>query len=410
MPLRKRSLRKIVVCLKVLVGILVIATLGARSANSHWPEEGTGQCNASTGLSKPLGLCTIQSPCRHQKGYSIVSLIDSPSCTTASPWKAPAIAASPHATRPFFRDKIMSEWLDNNGTPRHACVFRPEGISRESPRPLVLWLHGGEGSADNVYTLTSLRQKAPSFDLSGDSARPGFILVSIQGRNIHFPTGIPPGSREGAHHDFYFRDLRTNTENSDLKYYDHLLDSFVTEGIVDPKRIYVMGWSNGGFMAQLYALARFTTPTPGGNHVAAAVAFGAADPFNNTTIDQRPSCQLDPYPTSKVPIYLIQRSCDAACACSPKQMALFSTPPGYVSLEWVRALQNKVRNPNAVQQLIDDRGNPTQVCDDGLQCLSRRGILRGLINHARWPDGVADRGGRDWEVDMLTFLKRNSHF
>jgi hypothetical protein len=274
---------------------------------------------------------------------------------------------------------------------------------------LILWLHGGLGAADDVYNYTLLRQKAASFDLSGDPSRSGFILASIQARNIHYPTGHPPGSREGPHHDIYFRDLRTNTANPDLQYYDHLVDAFVAQGVVDPRRIYVMGWSNGGFMAQMYAIARFATPTPEGNHVAAAAGFGAADPFHNTTADQKPSCQLNQYPQSHVGIYLIQRSCDAACACSPTQMARFSTPPGYNFLEWIRTLKNEVRNPNVVFHLIDDNSNATESCDDGIRCSLWWGRGRGLINHLRWPDGVNDESGRDWEVSMLEFLKRSPH-
>jgi hypothetical protein len=403
---------------KVVWGCLLVSlTLGARAnasgvhqggasrdsnhiklvANALTPRLFEAQCNPRTGLSEPLALCMPQSPCRHQRGHLITSPTDRPACTTRNP------------RRPFFRDGPPRKWTDDDGTPRYACIFRPEGVSRTSARPLVLWLHGGEGSADDLYNYTSLRQKASTFNLSGDPSRLGFILVSIQGRNIHYPTDHPPGSREGPHHDIYFRDLRINTTNQDLKYYDHPIDSFVTEGIVDPKKIYVMGWSNGGFMAQMYAIARFATTTPGGNHIAAAVAFGAADPFNNTIVEQRPSCQLDPYPTSKVPIYLIHRSCDAACACSPAQLTQFDTPPGYNLLDWVSTLKDKVRNPKAVYQLINDRGKPTDSCDDGIRCVSRFGIRRGLMNHLHWPDGVANGGGRDWEVEMLEFLRDNPH-
>jgi pimeloyl-ACP methyl ester carboxylesterase len=409
------------VCIKTLVSIFVIVALSAdtygsshRQRETTWFELSTvssaravttepvqaqfqAQCNPRTGLSAPLGLCTSASPCRHQKGQFVISSIDRPVCTTVNP------------RQPVFRDGSPRAWIDGSGTPRYACIFQPAGASRESPRPLVLWLHGGLGAADDVYNYTLLRQKAAFFDLSGDPSRPGFILVSIQGRNIHYPTGLPPGSREGPHHDIYFRDLRTNTANPDLQYYDHLVDAFVAEGVVDPQRIYVMGWSNGGFMAQMYAISRFVTPTPEGNHVAAAAVFGAADPFNNTTVDQRPSCQLNPYPPSQVRIYLIHRSCDAACACSPAQMAQFSTPPGYNLLDWISALKNEVRNPNIVFHLIDDNGKPTESCDDGIRCKLWWGRRRGLINHNRWPDGVADGGGRDWEVGMLEFLKRSPH-
>ncbi|MDP6934575.1 MAG: hypothetical protein QGG40_16750 [Myxococcota bacterium] len=31
---------------------------------------------------------------------------------------------------------------------------------------------------------------------------------------------------------------------------------------------------------------------------------------------------------------------------------------------------------------------------------------RATLNHPHWPDGIADRGGRDHEPDMLDFLGR----
>lgn len=42
--------------------------------------------------------------------------------------------------------------------------------------------------------------------------------------------------------DEWFRDP---AENLDVKAIDHFLDEVVATGRVDPKQIYVMGWSNG---------------------------------------------------------------------------------------------------------------------------------------------------------------------
>jgi hypothetical protein len=33
----------------------------------------------------------------------------------------------------------------------------------------------------------------------------------------------------------------------------------------------------------------------------------------------------------------------------------------------------------------------------------------GTVNHLRWPDGVADSSGRDWEPAMLDFLRLHPH-
>lgn len=379
----------------IFVLVAGLATTGCESGDDQDVKVTPPVCNPVTGLAQPLSTCSSEDPCVQLSGALITTSTEIPTCESSDP------------EQPFFSDGPPIEWNDVNSIPRYACIFRPEGTSAESRRSLVLWLHGGEGSADRIYDRTSLRQKAESFDLSGDPSRPGFILVSIQGRNVHYLPGDPLGSSKGSYlkHDFYFRDLKTNTKNPDFQFYDHLIDSLVSEGIVDPQRIYIMGVSNGGFMAQAYAIARLITSTPGGNHVAAAVSVAAADPFHNTSADQVPSCQLDPYPQSDVPILLIHRSCDAFVACSPSQQTRFATPPGFNLLDWLDALTLKIGNSHVGYQIIDSEGDPTNSCDDTTFCTE----FIGLANHIRWPDGVSDGGGKDWEPTMLQFLKDNPH-
>ena len=56
-------------------------------------------------------------------------------------------------------------------------------------------------------------------------------------------------------------------------------------------------------------------------------------------------------------------------------------------------------------QLIDGAGNSADSCVPVLFCPRRSGLL----NHIRWPDGVADGGGRDWEPEMLSFFNDHPH-
>jgi hypothetical protein len=67
---------------------------------------------------------------------------------------------------------------------------------------------------------------------------------------------------------------RGAVENADARSLDTLIDDLVREGVADPAHIDGMGWSNGAFFSQEYALFRTRTPTPGGHRVAAVVAFG----------------------------------------------------------------------------------------------------------------------------------------
>ena len=396
----------------VLQVALVLTGCGGGSSEGGSPPTSEALCNASTGLRAPLPACASDAVCTRVASELQVSEIASP---TRVPNCNPA---------------VWDERLTRNvrGFTRHACVYRPPGASNLSRRPLLLWFHpGGEGSADLAETETDLVNKAASFDLAGDPARPGFILVSVQGRNLRFPTAKP---RDGQHHDFYFRDLNSPSANPDIANVDAIIDALVQEGIVDTDRIYVSGWSNGGFFSQLYAIARNVTPTEGGNRVAAAAVFAAANPFgdvswnpfNETPADANSSCE-SAVPASAVPIQILYRSSDAAVACDAVQATCFSTEPGYIVDQWAAqatasGLQvtsvplgglesGSVVALDATAPGCTDysAGCPVGDCDTALlgdTCLS-------VVNHARWPDGVYNRppAGSDREIDMLEFLRDN---
>ncbi|MBU1169657.1 MAG: hypothetical protein KKD44_08855 [Proteobacteria bacterium] len=314
------------------------------------------------------------------------------------------------------------------GFTRHACIHRPPGVSISSKRPLLLWFHpGGDGSADLAATETDLINKADSFDLTGDPDRPGFILVSVQGRNLRFPTAKP---RDGRHHDFYYRDLNSPSKNPDIANVDALIDDLVQEGMVDTDRIYVSGWSNGAFFSQFYAIARNTTPTGGGNRVAAAAVFASAspfgdiswDPFKETTNDGSSSCNMT-IPASTVPIQIIYRSSDGAVACDAVQAMCFSTEPGYTTDQWIAQATEVGLHITAVRLGGIESGSVASLDAIAPECTDYSGgcpigdcdtapfgdVCLSIVNHARWPDGVYNRppDGIDREIDMLQFLKNN---
>jgi poly(3-hydroxybutyrate) depolymerase len=271
----------------------------------------TPLCNGTTGLRAPLPTCSPERPC-------VRIAAELPQVAITTPTEIPACGDSRWDERLAYPIGDLT---------RYACVARAPGASAASRRPLVVWLHPGGEGADNAEQETRLLDKLARFDLTADPARPGFSLVVPQGRNLHFPTLEP---RDGRHHDFYYRDLGSPSTNPDVANLDALIDRLVAEGHVDPARIFVMGWSNGAFFGQLYAIARHATATPGGSRVAAAAVFAAADPFGDVRYDpfaQRPtqaadgSCQLTSYPTSAVPIQLTYRTCDGAVACGASDAA-----------------------------------------------------------------------------------------
>ncbi len=309
------------------------------------------------------------------------------------------------------RWSMQRTWISDE-TPRYACLYRPAS-SHSELRPLIVWFHPGGEGGDVAETETHLLDKAIASQL---------ILALPQGRNLHFPTNAP---RDGRHHDFYFRDLRAPSDNPDIASADRLIDDIVAEGGVDPSRIYVMGWSNGAFFGQLYAIARHATPTPGGSRVAAAAVFAGADPFDDIERDPftgvlwegEPRCKLTTTPASTVPILVVYRTCDLAVPCGSSDLACFGAEPGFVTSTWVTSASARGL-PGLVGQLIGgvERGAgldvdqsrctevpvcstaPCTVSPTSAACLC-------LVNHLRWPDGDYPNGsGEDREPAMLEFL------
>ena len=379
-----------------LVGVTALVLEGCGGGGgSAAPAQPAENCNPVTGLDDPLPLCTALDKCTNPAPELGVTEI-------STPFSVP-LCRTQAGGRAAFDDGPPLSWTDPDGVIRSACLFSPGGASATSQRPLLVWLHGGgRGSADDVYDQTTLRAKAPSYDLSGDLQRPGFFLLSVQGRHLHYPTEAP---RDGNHHDFYFRDLAAPSRNPDVANLDRLVDDLVRTGNVDPRRIYFMGWSNGGFFGQMYVIGRQNTPTPDGNRPAAAVAYSGADPFSNTDAAQSPSCQLDPYPLSRAPLFLISRSCDIV-ACDVAQAQDLErqgilVPPGHIVSEWQTTLQSKVLNPNVSRRIISGMGANVASCAAAPSCTGEIATA----NHLRWPDGVADSSGVDHETDMLDYLR-----
>jgi poly(3-hydroxybutyrate) depolymerase len=318
-------------------------------------------CDGKTGLCGPTSTCTASAPCTNalvglDTNATLSNILTPPACHTGS------------ATRASFDDGAPRSWTDAvNGDPRAACVYKPSGTSAAALRPLVVYLHGSGGSADAIYDSTSLRAKAPTFDITGDTSRPGFVLASDQGRNMTNANGNAPAAR----HDLYDRDLASPSTNPDIRNLDKLIDDLVAEGGIDRARIFLMGWSNGAFFAQLYGFARYDTPTPGGNRVAAVAVFDGADPYAKPTDADPEGCSYVAPPHVALPVMIVHRACSIV-SCDADQRVSLGEPPGFDVESWIaRAIAT--------------------------------------LEHIAWPDGVADKSGTDYEPEMLRYLAAHPH-
>ena len=270
---------------------------------------------------------------------------------------------------------------------RYACVYTP---NTNKPVPLVIYLPGSEADVSTLYTDTNLRAAA---------AVDGFMLAGVQGFNTHeFSGGLDGGADaggaglpDGQHLDSFYRDATPGGCNNDIRFIDWLVDDLVSGGGVDPKQIYVTGWSNGAFFAEWYALERYATATPGGNYVAAAAVYAGADPWGN--IEDTGCGQAAQYPTFPgVPIQLVHRTCDALVPCM-----LQPTYPVTNIEDWMTTLATKVGDTDGDDVMVtavpaDVLAQPPvcmPYCSDdggdagtGSTCCSE---TLGLADHLTWP-------------------------
>jgi len=254
--------------------------------------------------------------------------------------------------RPACRDEQILEVRDADGSPRYACVMA-RGAEARAPLPLIVFFHGPDGTPATVDKRTNWKKLAARFDMTGDPAHAGFVMLMPQGRLLK-------RDRTGAIFDSEF----VGEGNVDVATVDQLIEQLSKKGLVDTRRIYTVGESKGGHMAATYAMLR-------ADRVAAFAAYGTdAPPASWTCADVPPP-----------PAFLLYRACDAVTACSSVE-------------DWVRTREKASAETVAIRL-----GEGTQ---EEVHCaLSNKcSKVKGSALHARWPKGRED--------DMLRFLARHT--
>jgi dienelactone hydrolase len=297
---------------------------------------------------------------------------------------------------------MMAPWSDPDGTPRRACLYEPASASPATPLPLIVYVHPSLFTADTLSVATNILDYQNTADLSGDPARPGFIVVAPEGRaTTHF---YPAPDDQGTGWDNWYRQLDkhggdvvvddvTFPQNVDAATIDHFIDEEVATGKVDPRRIYVTGWSNGSAMGVLYALNR--------RRIAAAAIYTGPNPFEafNDPCPQQPvshRAQSDGevrLSNKRVPIYHVHNACDIAGIC----------PNGELLLAQLLGIHARVTDV-----IIDGAQQQVSMCDPGCGTNpdadmnfedNPRGFTEGSQNHTRWPTA--------WTQSMLDFFREH---
>ena len=118
---------------------------------------------------------------------------------------------------------------------RYSVVHVPKNYDAKKPAPLLLVLHGFSLDADTIEEFSGLSEL---------SEKEGFIAV--------YPDGTPDSlGKKGWNAGPFFETMFGKAE--DEKYLLSLLDETRKKYRIDPKRIYAVGYSNGGFMTHALA-------------------------------------------------------------------------------------------------------------------------------------------------------------
>ena len=145
--------------------------------------------------------------------------------------------------------------LSHDGVDRYARIYVPESVSR--PAPVVLVLHGGGGTAEQMVDSTAMDNTADSH---------GFIAVYPQGMTQTVGRLTLATWNGGSCCGFAVE------ENADdVGYISALLDHLESVEDVDTSRVYATGISNGGLMVhrlgielsdRIVAIAPVASPMP----------------------------------------------------------------------------------------------------------------------------------------------------
>ncbi|MBY0269699.1 MAG: hypothetical protein K2X06_07525 [Burkholderiales bacterium] len=123
--------------------------------------------------------------------------------------------------------------LQHNGAARSYVLRVPPGLTERQRVPLVLVLHGGGGNAEITERMTGFSDKA---------AKEGFIVAYPEGsgrfkdRLLTWNAGHCCG-------------YALNNKVDDVGFISALIDQLIRDYLVDPKRVYATGISNGGMMS-----------------------------------------------------------------------------------------------------------------------------------------------------------------
>lgn len=147
----------------------------------------------------------------------------------------PSIRAE-DAIQKVTQAKNQVETLYHDGINRTYHVYLPPDLIKDVPAPLVIALHGGKGDGRGFDRNTT------AGTLTAAAAARGVVLVFPEGINKQWCDGRTEMLKDkGKIYD-------------DVGFISQIIDKMIKDYGIDPKRVYITGISNGGFMSVRLAM------------------------------------------------------------------------------------------------------------------------------------------------------------
>jgi len=125
--------------------------------------------------------------------------------------------------------------LKHDGRDREYRIHVPQNYDRSKPAPLVVCLHGGGGSSEQVSRM----------GMTPVADRHGFIIV--------YPNAIDRHWGDGRESQRFAEQEKTV---DDVSFITAVVDQVRKEYNIDADRVFATGMSNGGFMSQRLAMEK----------------------------------------------------------------------------------------------------------------------------------------------------------
>ena len=186
---------------------------------------------------------------------------------------------------------ISEHFITVKDRKRRFLLQLPPGHSAGKKYPLLIFFHGGGGTAA-AYTRQEL-------GIAPGAAKANLVAIFAEG----FDDRVVKASKRGfTWNSGHCCRLASERGYDDVSYVSALIDHAIAQLDIDPKRVYVMGFSNGGMLTHLVASELSTK-------IAAAIPIGAT--VGGQVDDQAP-VQLPPKPRAKMPIMIVHGKKDQA--------------------------------------------------------------------------------------------------